>query len=126
MEAMQEAIKQLYLSLTGKAWDAIEKIPQSGGDRIYFRIKQGEDSYIATFNLNLKENETFIYFAQHFHAKGLPVPKVLAVTEDQKIYTQEDVGSTSLLDVLEKEGKTERVYQLFQKSLRKISGFHQG
>ncbi len=120
MEAMQEAIKQLYLSLTGKAWDAIEKIPQSGGDRIYFRIKQGEDSYIATFNLNLKENETFIYFAQHFHAKGLPVPKVLAVTADQKIYIQEDVGSTSLLDVLEKEGKTERVYQLFQKSLKAL------
>jgi aminoglycoside/choline kinase family phosphotransferase len=120
MEAMQESIKQLYLSLTGKAWDAIEKIPQSGGDRIYFRIKQGAESYIATFNLNLKENETFIYFAQHFHAKGLPVPKVLAISEDQKIYIQEDVGSISLLDVLEKEGKTEKVYQLFQKSLKAL------
>ena len=36
MEAMQESIKQLYTSLTGKSWDLIEKIPQSGGDRIYF------------------------------------------------------------------------------------------
>jgi aminoglycoside/choline kinase family phosphotransferase len=120
MEAMQEAITQLYMSLTGKVWDSIEKIPQSGGDRIYFRITQGADSYIATFNLNLKENETFIYFAEHFYAKGLPVPKVLAISEDQKIYIQEDVGSISLLDVLEKEGKTERVYQLFQKSLKAL------
>lgn len=120
MEAIKEAIKQIYLSYTGKACEHIEKIPQSGGDRIYFRIKEGAESYIATYNLNLKENETFIYFAQHFHLKGLPVPKVLAVSADQKIYLQEDLGSESLLDVLEKEGKTERVYQLFQKSLKAL------
>lgn len=120
MEAIQEAIKQLFLSYAGKDWERIEKIPQSGGDRIYFRIKEGAHSYIATYNLNLKENETFIYFAQHFHSKGLPVPKVLTVSADQKIYIQEDLGTESLLDVLEKEGKTERVYQLFQKSLKAL------
>jgi len=120
MEAIKEAIKQIYVSYAGKDWEHIEKIPQSGGDRIYFRIKQGADSYIATYNLNLKENETFIYFAQHFHSKGLPVPKVLEVSADQKIYLQEDLGSESLLNVLEREGKTERVYQLFQKSLKAL------
>jgi aminoglycoside/choline kinase family phosphotransferase len=120
MEAILESIKQLFLSYAGKDWERIEKIPQSGGDRIYFRIKEGVHSYIATYNLNLKENETFIYFAQHFHSKGLPVPKVLAVGADQKIYLQEDLGADSLLDVLEREGKTERVYQLFQKSLKAL------
>lgn len=120
MEAMQESIQQLYIALTGKAWDFIEKLPQSGGDRIYFRIKQGADSYIATFNLNVKENETFIYFAQHFHSRGLPVPKVLSLSADQKIYIQEDLGKESLLDVLTKEGKSESVYQLFQKSLKAL------
>lgn len=120
MEAILESIKQIFLSYAGKDWERIEKIPQSGGDRIYFRIKEGAHSYIATYNLNLKENETFIYFAQHFHSKGLPVPKVLAVSADQKIYLQDDLGSESLLDVLEKEGKTERVYQLFQKSLKAL------
>ncbi|MCX8482250.1 MAG: hypothetical protein ORN50_01625, partial [Crocinitomicaceae bacterium] len=61
MEAIQEAIQQLFLSYTGKDWEHIQKIPQSGGDRMYFRIKAGADSYIATYNMNLKENETFIY-----------------------------------------------------------------
>jgi len=120
MEVILEAIKQLFLSYAGKDWEHIEKIPQSGGDRIYFRIKAGTDSYIATYNLNIKENETFIYFAQHFHSRGLPVPKVLTVSSDQKIYLQEDLGAASLLDVLEKEGKTERVYNLFQKSLKAL------
>jgi aminoglycoside/choline kinase family phosphotransferase len=121
MEAILESIKNIFSTYAGKDWERIEKIPQSGGDRIYFRIKEGANSYIATYNLNLKENETFIYFAQHFHSKGLPVPKVLAVSADQKIYLQEDLGSESLLDVLEKEGKTERVYQLFQKSLKALA-----
>jgi hypothetical protein len=70
MEAIKEAIKQIYVSYAGKECEHIEKIPQSGGDRIYFRIKDGVDSYIATYNLNLKENETFIYFAQHFHSRS--------------------------------------------------------
>ena len=48
-----EAIKNIFISYAGKDWDFIEKIPQSGGDRIYFRIKAGADSYIATFNLNV-------------------------------------------------------------------------
>lgn len=121
MEAILESIKKIFLSYAGKDWEQIEKIPQSGGDRVYFRIKEGAHSYIATYNLNLKENETFIYFAQHFHSKGLPVPKVLAVSADQKIYLQDDLGSESLLDVLEKEGKTERVYNLFQKSLKALA-----
>ena len=50
MEAMQNAIKELFISYAGKDWERIEKIPQSGGDRIYFRIKQGADSYIAAYN----------------------------------------------------------------------------
>ena len=69
MEAIKEAIKNLFSSYAGKEWEHIEKIPQSGGDRIYFRIKEGADSYIATYNLNLKENETFIYLRNIFIQK---------------------------------------------------------
>ena len=61
MDAILEHIKNLYLTIHPTAWDQIQKIPQSGGDRIYFRIIQGNQSWIATYNLNIKENETFIY-----------------------------------------------------------------
>ena len=121
MEAKIEQIKKLYNTLNSPDWDQIQKIPQSGGDRIYFRILQGVNSWIATYNLNLKENKTFIYFAEHFHAKGLPVPKVLAVSDDHSVYIQEDVGNTSLLELLEKEGKTEHTFSLFQKSLKALA-----
>ena len=121
MDEILNHIENLYLSVHSTPWDQINKIPQSGGDRIYFRITQGEQSWIATYNLNIKENETFIYFAAHFSAKNMPVPKVLAISEDKSIYIQSDLGNVSLLEVLEKEGKTEKVYSLFQKSLKALA-----
>ena len=121
MEDILIHINNLYKTIHSSDWDDISKLPQSGGDRIYFRIIQGEHSWIATYNLNLKENETFLYFANHFFEKGLPVPKILAVNEDKSIYIQSDLGNVSLLDVLEKEGKTEHVFSLFQKSLKALA-----
>jgi len=121
MEAILQPIENLLNTFQGSPWDSIQKIPQSGGDRIYFRIQQGRQTWIATYNLNVKENQTFIYFAQHFHEKGMPVPKLLAVNQDQNVYLQEDVGTTSLLDVLEQEGKTDAVFALFQKSLTALA-----
>jgi len=121
MEDILKHIEHLFNTFQGSPWDSMEKIPQSGGDRIYFRIHQGKQTWMATYNLNIKENQTFIYFAQHFHEKGMPVPKLLAVNQDQTVYLQEDVGTTSLLDVLELEGKTEAVYVLFQKSLTALA-----
>jgi aminoglycoside/choline kinase family phosphotransferase len=121
MDEILNHIKNLYLTIHAKPWDQINKIPQSGGDRMYFRILQGEQSWIATYNLNIKENETFIYFAEHFSSKQLPVPKVLAINEDKSIYIQADLGNVSLLEVLEKEGKTDHVFSLFQKSLKALA-----
>jgi len=121
MEDILIHINNLYKTINNNDWDEISKIPQSGGDRVYFRITQGQQSWIATYNLNLRENETFIEFANHFYAKGLPVPQILAVNEDKSIYIQSDLGSVSLLEVLEKEGKTEYVFSLFQKSLSALA-----
>ena len=121
MELILQHIENLFNTLATKPWDSIQKIPQSGGDRMYFRIILENQSWIATYNLNSKENQTFIYFAHHFYEKGMPVPKVLAVNEQQTVYLQEDFGSVSLLDVLEKEGKTEAVFLLFQKSLTALA-----
>lgn len=121
MERIINNIKKLYHTLCEKDWDQLQKIPQSGGDRVYFRILQGDQSWIATYDTNTRESKTFIYFAQHFYAKGLPVPKVLAISEDYTTYIQADLGNTSLLEVLEKEGKTEYVFGLFQKSLKALA-----
>ena len=121
MEEILKHIENLYNTKYVQPWDRIQKIPQSGGDRIYFRISTGTQTIIATYNNNIKENQTFIYFANYFYAKGMPVPQIIAVNEACNTYLQEDVGAVSLLDILEKEGKTERVFSLFQKSLTALA-----
>jgi hypothetical protein len=47
----------------------VEQLPRSGSDRIYFRVFLQNDSLIATHNLNIKENETFVAFSRHFKAR---------------------------------------------------------
>ena len=121
MEAVIEAISTLFVSTGNPKPGRIEKLPQSGSDRIYFRIYSGGDTFIATYNLNQRETQTFIYFSRHFINAGLPVPAILAVNADDTIYIQQDLGTESLLNKLEQNGHGDYVYGLFQKSLSELA-----
>ena len=121
METVTEQIASLFKSISNKEISGIEKLPQSGGDRTYYRITTAETSFIAAYNTNIRENETFIYFSDHFAKANVRVPKVLAVNEEKSIYIQEDLGNNSLLAVLEAKGKTEEVKALYKKSLRALA-----
>lgn len=121
MEEVIGAIRVLFVSLQNREPDRIEKLPQSGSDRIYFRIYSGEESFIATYNLHQRETQTFIYFSRHFINAGLPVPVILGVNEDDTIYIQQDLGTESLLNKLEQHGHGDYVLGLFQKSLAELA-----
>ena len=121
MEAVIQGIDQLFLAVQHRPTDRIEKLPQSGSDRIYFRLYAGDETFIATYNLNQKETHTFIEFSRHFKNAGLPVPEILGVNADNTIYIQEDLGTESLLNQLEQHGHTDQPYQLFQKSLAALA-----
>ena len=121
MEAVIEAIGQLFVTVCNKKADRIEKLPQSGSDRIYFRIYAGDKTYIATYDINTRETETFIQFSRHFKQAGLPVPEVYGVNTENTIYIQEDLGTASLLNKLEECGHSDYTYELFRKSLSQLA-----
>lgn len=121
MEEVIQDIKRLFEESIGVPAMSIEKIPQSGSDRYYFRIHAKDDSYIATFGKNIKENKTFIYFSNHFRACGCSVPKIQAVNDDITIYIQEDLGDVSLLSRLDTLGQSVEVYALFQSALKQLA-----
>ena len=50
----------------------------------------------------MAENRAFIYMARHFASKGLPVPEVLEVSDDEMAYIQTDLGDTLLFKEIEK------------------------
>jgi aminoglycoside/choline kinase family phosphotransferase len=49
--------------------------------------------------MDIRENLAFISFTKHFLSKGLPVPEVYLVSEDQKYYLLEDLGDTTLKEL---------------------------
>ena len=64
----------------------IRPIAESGSSRKYYRIMTSEGSLIGTYNANIEENEAFFYLTRHFGAKGLSVPKLLAVNDRRDCY----------------------------------------
>ncbi|HEX4849181.1 MAG TPA: hypothetical protein VFV08_00175, partial [Puia sp.] len=66
MQEINEEISRLFKSYSEEPITNLGKIPQSGSNRIYFRLTTDKRSYIATYGSNLKENLTFILFSRHF------------------------------------------------------------
>jgi hypothetical protein len=116
MQAVIEEIKILFHSFCKDEVVAITKLSPSGSDRVYYRIETPQQNYIATHNLNTKENETFFYFSRQFKKINAPVPEVFAVNEAGTIYIQQDFGDKNLLQVLEQNGLILNTYKLYEKS----------
>ena len=122
MQQLIDAVLPVYKNWKGEEAAQVDVLAQSGSDRRYFRVYDHQgNSVIATYGLNVPENETFIYFSEHFKTKGLNTPEILAVSDDKTVYLQEDFGNTSLLNVLEEKGFTEGVYNLFRESLHQLA-----
>jgi len=121
MQTVTKAIEDLFRQCSKEQVTAIDKLPQAGSERHYYRIHTPVKSFIATHGKNLQENETFIYFSKHFKQLNLAVPEVFCINDIGDIYIQEDFGDSSLLDKLEAEGFTEQVYGLYKESLAQLA-----
>lgn len=121
MNTTTDRIKELFSNFVKEPVISIDKLPQAGSERHYFRIHTANKNFIATYGANLKENDSFIYFSKHFKKKNLAVPEILYVNEEKDIYLQEDFGDVSLLNKLEEHGYTIYVYDLYKKSLVQLA-----
>lgn len=76
-------------------------LKQQGSNRVYTRETDAQGrTVIRVEGTNRDENRAFIYMSRHFAERGLPVPRVLSVSEDEMSYTQEDLGDTLLFDAI--------------------------
>ena len=119
----KDVLISLYTDFVGEAPIEIFELPASGSNRRYFRLT-GKQSIIGAIGTCKEENEAFLYMADHFHKKGLPVPKVYAVSNDNMAYIQEDLGDLALFKAIEK-GRLTRVFgedemRLLVKTLRML------
>ncbi len=121
MQTVTKAIEELFSQFSVEQIKAIDKLPQAGSERHYYRIHTAAKSFIATHGANLPENKTFIYFSKHFKQMNLAVPEIFCVNDAGDIYIQQDFGDTSLLDELEAHGFTDQVYDLYKESLAQLA-----
>ena len=121
MNSTLDKIKELFSSFSKTEITGVDKLPQAGSERHYYRIHTADKTFIATYGANLKENDAFIYFSKHFKKKQLQVPEILCINADKNIYLQEDFGDVSLLNRLEENGFETAVYELYKKSLQQLA-----
>ena len=121
-----EKLINLYKQWAGEEPIEVIRLAGQGSNRQYFRIiKQDGDTVIGVIGTSRDEDHAFIYLANHFNLRQLPVPKILAVSEDQLCYIQTDLGETSLFDAIrggrEAGGRyNQKEKELLKKTIREL------
>ncbi len=111
-----QQLTTLFAQYAGKSNPRIEPLPSSGSNRNYFRLVQDDMSLIGVYGQSREENHAFISLANHFYKQKLNVPKVVAVSSDERFYLQEDLGDTVLFDAI-KAGRNTGVFSHDEKAL---------
>lgn len=96
-----QRLTELYRRWNGELPVSAGRLPGAGSNRAYYRLTGADGrSVIGVEGTSRDENHAFIYLAGHFSKRKLPVPRVLAVSDDEMCYLQEDLGSLSLFDAI--------------------------
>jgi aminoglycoside/choline kinase family phosphotransferase len=115
---MAQSLSLLFLEATGKKAGEQIALTASGSNRRYYRIvsEDTSTSLIGVQGTSRDENHAFLYMAEHFMNKGLNVPKVVAVSDDEMNYVQQDLGNVLLFDYIA-EGRKTGVFSAKEKDM---------
>lgn len=96
-----QKLLELYEQWSGAAPQDVERLAAAGSNREYYRLTDSQgQSVVGCIGTSRDENHAFVYLCQHFTKRQLPVPKILAVSDDEQRYLQTDLGSISLFDAI--------------------------
>ena len=96
-----EKLLALYKRWRGSEPAGVEKLEGAGSNRAYYRLTDEDgEPVIGVIGTSRDENHAFVYLARHFEKRRLPVPHVLAVSEDETRYLQTDLGERSLFEAV--------------------------
>ena len=125
-QAGMRQLVELYRHWSGEEPSQVEKLPGAGSNRVYYRIQDSQgSSVVGVVGTSRDENHAFIYLARHFTHRQLPVPMILAVSEDELCYLQTDLGQVSLFDAIkggrEAGGRyNQKERELLKKTIREL------
>ncbi|MBQ0118415.1 MAG: phosphotransferase [Bacteroidales bacterium] len=126
---MSQSLGQLFKQSTGLNVGEQTALTASGSNRRYYRISSEDKttSLIGVQGTSRDENHAFLYMAEHFRKAKLNVPHVIAVSDDEMNYVQEDLGNTLLFDYIAEGRKTgvfcEKEKQMLRQTMRALARF---
>src|SRR5512142_2795781 len=100
MDVLEKLFEQHFRSPVARAQPLQGQLGGSG--RSIVRLSGGGNSAIGILHDVREENVAFLDFSRHFRRHGLPVPEIYAEDLGQGAYIEEDLGDTTLFDLLSK------------------------
>ena len=121
-----QQLSELYRQWKGAEPQQIQPLPGAGSNRQYYRLYSSDgESVIGCIGTSRDENHAFVYLCRHFSHCNLPVPQILAVSDDELCYLQTDLGSVSLFDAVRSGREADGNYspkeqELLKRTIRKL------
>lgn len=113
-------LTELYVRWAGRKPASVEKLVGAGSNRQYYRFTDDRGAtVIGVVGTSRDEDHAFIYLARHFMRRRLPVPQLLAVSDDEMRYLQSDLGNLSLFDAIKGGREAGGRYNLAEQRLLK-------
>src|SRR5215470_13385701 len=91
-----------------------------GSGRTIIRLANSKFTAIGIRHAVREENAAFLEFSRHFRRHGLPVPEIYGEDLSQGAYLEEDLGDTTLFDLLTKNRSGDTVAPEVVEAYRKV------
>ena len=115
-----EQLTKLYKDWSGQEPAHVEKIAGAGSNRQYYRLTGADGrTVIGVIGTSRDEDHAFVTICRHFNERHLPVPRLLAVSDDEMRYLQSDLGNRSLFDAIKGGREAGGRYNLEEQQLLK-------
>jgi len=100
IQQIENQLTDLFIEWYGTSPNSILQLPNSGSNRIYYRLKKEMTSAIGVYNANYKENVAFIDFTKQLGNARINVPQIYSEKLADDIYLIQDLGDQQLLSWL--------------------------
>ncbi len=89
-------LRDLHARHFGDGDVACTALRGDGSARRIHRLTGAHTRSIGIASADVRQNRAFIGFSRAFHAAGLSVPRILAVSHDEQHYLEDDLGDVTL------------------------------
>lgn len=103
MTEQVDSLKELFKKTFKTEPKGILPLRAHASQREIYRLTSDSQSAIGVFNPSIEENRAFVGFSSHFLSHKLPVPRIFADDLSKSIYLEEDLGDSTLMDILNRE-----------------------